>query len=377
VVAGSGGGPDKTILRSAAGLDRSRYNAVAAYIHPTGDRGIEALRNTADRFGMQMHCIPERGPIDPKTVRMLLDLCKRLDVKIWHAHDYKTDVLGRLLRRFHDMKLISTMHGFTGETWRTRLYAKLADRALRGYDRVIAVSPLLMQHALKHGVAPDRLVQVPNAIDLKEYKRTRTREQAKYALGLAKDEHAIAIVSRFSIEKGVDRAIRLFAQLYRERPMTRLHLIGDGPQRATLEQLADDLGVTYAVRWWGWQDQTRPMLEAMDTLVLTSHTEGLPNAVLEAMALGLPVAATRVGALQDVLNEGECGVLLADTPADWAAQVLPLIDQPLLRERLLCAAWVRVSERYDFTKRMQRVQAVYDELMGAASRAQADHRRAA
>jgi len=363
-VTGSGGGPDKTILRSAALLDDSKYRAVAAYLHPAGDRGIDALRGTAARFGMDMHTIPERGPVDWRAVRLMRDLCKRLHVQVWHAHDYKTDILGRLISRWHPMKLVTTMHGFTGETWRTRLYAKLSRGALRRYDRVLAVSPQLMRYAAECGVHPDKLRHVPNGIDLREYKRKQPRERAKYALGLARDEHAIAVVARFSVEKGVDRAVRLFAQLREQRPDTRLHLIGDGPQRAELEALVDRLGLTYAVRWWGWQKDARPILEAMDTLVLPSRTEGLPNVVLEAMAIGLPIAATRVGAVPDALNNGECGVLLAENQADWPNQITPLIDLPLVRERVLCAAWVRVNEAYDFERRMRRVSGIYDELLG-------------
>lgn len=368
VVTGAGGGPDKTILRSASGLDGSRYHAVAAYIHPAGDSGIETLRGTARRFGMGLHTIPERGPVDLRTVRLLLDLCKRLHVDVWHSHDYKTDILGRLIARRHPMKLVTTMHGFTGETWRTRLYAKLANHAIRGYDRVVAVSPKLMQYAVEHGVKPDRLSYVPNAIDLTEYTRQQSRAQAKYALGLDADEHAIGVIARFSSEKGVDRAIRMFAELHQQRPNTRLHLIGDGPQRPDLEALADELGLLYAVRWWGWQKDTRKIAQALDTLLLPSHTEGLPNVVLEAMAIGLPVAATQVGAVPEVLDDGACGVLLCDDESQWASQVTPLIDQPLMRERLLCAAWMRVNEHYDFTRRMARVESIYDALLGMPAR---------
>jgi glycosyltransferase involved in cell wall biosynthesis len=369
-VTGSGGGPDKTILRSATNLDSSQYKLIAAYLHPAGDTGIESLRGTAARFGMDMHAIPERGAFDWRSVRLLRDLCKRLHVDIWHAHDYKTDILGRIINRWHSMKLVTTMHGFTGETWRTRLYAKLSHQALRHYDRVLAVSPQLLRYAAEHGVHPDKLRNLPNGIDLSEHKRKQPREQAKYALGLAKDEHAIGVVSRFSPEKGIDRAIRLFRQLKVQRPKMRLHLIGDGPQRAELENLADELGLTYAVRWWGWQKDTRPILEAMDTLVLPSHTEGLPNVLLEAMAIGLPVAATPVGAVPNVLANGECGVLLSIDTDLWPAQLMPLIDQPLMRERLLCAAWVRVCKEYAFSTRMQRIAGIYGELLSGQSAAE-------
>lgn len=363
VIAGSGGGPDKTILRSASKLDKAKYRLAAAYIHPAGDPGIELIRGSADRFGMPLHAIPERGALDIRTVRLMLDICKRQSVDVWHSHDYKTDILGRLICKRHPMKLVSTMHGFTGETWRTRTYARLADRALRGYDRVIAVSPMLIEHAAERGINPNRLIHIPNAINLAEFARSTPRGKAKYDLGLAKDEHAIGVVARFSVEKGVDRAMKLFAQLHRKRPETRLHLIGDGPERANLERLADELGITYAIRWWGWQSDTRPIMQAMDTLLLTSHTEGLPNVVLEAMAVGLPVAATSVGALPDVLDYGTCGVLLNDDESLWPEEVHPLLSQPMVRERMISAASVRLKERYDFTKRMERVEAVYDGLL--------------
>lgn len=376
-VTGSGGGPDKTILRSAAMLDPTRYKAVAAYLHPAGDTGIESLRAAAARFAMPIHTIPERGPVDLRAIRLLRDLCKRLRIDVWHAHDYKTDILGRLLCRSHPMKLVTTMHGFTGETWRTRLYAKLSHRALRRYDRVLAVSPLLMRHAAEHGVDPDKLRHVPNGIDLSEFKRRQPREQAKQGMGISTDEYAIAVVARFSAEKGVDRAVRLFSQLHEERANTRLHLIGDGPQRAELEKLVIELGLTDHIRWWGWQQDTRPILEAMDTLLLPSHTEGLPNVVLEAMAMGLPVAATRVGAVPDVLDEGTCGILLADDVCEWEAQFSPLIDMPLLGERLVYNASLRANKQYDFTLRMRRVQAIYDELIAEPPTSQKQFSKAA
>lgn len=377
VVTGAGGGPDKTILRSAAYLDSTRYPMAAAYLYPAGDMGIQTLRTSAERFSMPLHPIPERGPIDRRSVRILLDWCRRLRVSVWHSHDYKTDILGRVLRRQHPMKLVSTMHGFTGETWRTRLYARLSINALRGYDRVIAVSPQLMRYAVEHGVHPDRMRYVPNAIDIDEYKRDHTRRSAKTRLKIDPAEHAIVVVARMSVEKGVDRAIRCFAKLQALHPALRLHLVGDGPERSRLESLASELGVNDRICWWGWQQDTRPIVEAMDTLLLPSHTEGLPNVVLEAMAIGLPVAATRVGAVPDVLDKGGCGVLLDNDTSRWPQQLIPLIDLPLVRERLLCAAWLRVRDHYSFDQRMQRIATIYDEVLNRSPQLNATRRQAA
>jgi len=363
VVTGSGGGPDKTILRSGKYLDRSAYRLAAAYLYPANDLGIENLRRTAHDYDMPFHAIPERGAIDRRSFRMMLDLCRRLHIDIWHSHDYKTDLLGLLLRRYHPMKLVTTVHGFTRETWRTRMYAKLNGLAFLGYDRVLAVSPPLVRYCAERGVNPDRLNYIPNGIVLDEYVRQQSVADARNALGIQGDGPQLGVVSRFSAEKGVDRAIRLLQRLTASQPNATLHLIGDGPERQHLGEIAEQLGVNERIRWWGWQTRTRPILEAMDALLLTSHTEGLPNVVLEAMALGVPVAATRVGAVPEVVDQGGCGVLLADDEAMWCEQIQPLLGSSILREQMIQASRSRLVERYDFQQRMRRIAAIYDDVV--------------
>lgn len=363
VVTGSGGGPDKTILRSGRYLDRSTYRLAAAYLYPANDLGIENLRRTAHEHDMPFHAIPERGAIDRRSFRMMLDLCRRLHIDIWHSHDYKTDLLGLLLRRYHPMKLVTTVHGFTRETWRTRMYAKLNGLALLGYDRVLAVSPPLVRYCAERGVNPDQLTYLPNGIVLDEYERQQSVADARHALGISNHSPQLAVVSRFSVEKGVDRAIRLLQRLAASQPSATLHLIGDGPERERLVEIAEQLGVSERIRWWGWQTRTQPILEAMDALLLTSHTEGLPNVVLEAMALGVPVAATRVGAVPEVLDQGGCGVLLSEDESVWCEQVQPLLGSSIMRERMVQASRSRLVARYDFEHRMKRVAAIYDDIM--------------
>lgn len=362
VVAGCGGGPDKTIMRSHGYMDRDRYDMASAYLYPADDHGIEKLRSSAQQHGMPFYAIPERGAIDRRAFRMMLDLCRRLHVDIWHSHDYKTDLMGLLIRRYHPMRLITTVHGFTGETWQTRFYAKLNQLAFLGYDHVAAVSPKLVRFCAERGVHPDRLSYLPNGIELVDAGRLPESSATASALGRTPGGPSIAVVSRFSPEKGVDRSIRLFARVLQEKPTATLHLIGDGPERGRLEQLAQTLGISPRVRWWGWQTKTRPYLEMADALLLTSHTEGLPNAVLEAMAAGVPVAATRVGAVPEVLDGGGCGVLLDEDKTRWPSQIAPLLVRGIERQAMIAAATTRLHERYDFAKRMQRVFAIYDRL---------------
>ena len=368
VICGSGGGPEKTILRSPGFLDKRRYRVAAAYIHPHNDGGIASIRDAAQALSVELHTIAERRALDRKTVTRLAGLCDDLQIDIWHSHDYKTDLLGPLIRRRRPaMKLVTTVHGFTRETLKTRLYARLNDAALLAFDHVFAVSPPLVRHCAMKGVHPDRLSYLPNAIDLKEYQRSRTTESAKQAFGIEPGTFAIGVVGRLSKEKGVDRAMRLFAGLSRENPAARLHIIGQGRERDTLTTLAHELNIASRVCWWGWRSDMRQLLEAMDFMLLTSHTEGIPNAMLEAMALGVPVAATDVGGVPDLLDHGESGLLLPSaSPEQWAARLAPLLQWQPARADMARRAQRRVERSFDFDQRMQRVAAQYDRLCPTA-----------
>lgn len=371
VVSNTGGGPDKTIMRSAAYLPRERYNVAACYLHPAGNTGIARLVDQAHAHGMPMHTIPERGAVDRRALHHLVDLCKRRRIDIWHSHDYKTDVLGLMVRRqLPGLKLVSTVHGFTRENLKTRFYARLNDVALRGYDRVFAVSPALVKHCAMRGVHPGRLSYLPNAIELERYPQRSTKDQwnSRKTLGLVGEGPAIGVVGRLSREKGVDRALRIFAALRETSSDATLHLIGDGPERGRLSELAQELGIKEAVTFHAWCEDAADRLKAMDVMLSTSHTEGMPNALLEAMALGVPVAATPVGGVPEMLADGDAGLLLTgDDEAAWAGQLEPLFAPSPMRSLRVMRARDRVESLYSFDARMERVRATYERLCPAVT----------
>ncbi len=367
VVAGSGGGPDKTILNSAPYASDSGLRMAAAYIHPHGDSGILMLQQRAAAISCDFHAIPEHGPLDPATVRSLLALCRRLRVTVWHGHDYKSNVLGLLLRRWHRMKLMTTVHGWTFESARTRFYYHLDNLCLTRYEHVVTVSRALLEHCRHLGVPEDRLSYIPNGIDLESYRPTGRRQEFRHLHGMADGHNAIGIVGRLSTEKGIDRAMECVARLrqHASHRDTTLHLIGDGPDRARLQGMAEGLGLSQAVRFHGWQCDPRPFYESLDLLLLPSLTEGLPNAVLEAMSVGLPVAATDVGDVREVLDDGRCGLMLDSEIARWPLQLAALLGDEQSRIAMARRARDRIAHRYSFSRRVESETMAYERLLGA------------
>ena len=363
VVTGSGGGPDKTILNSPRFLD-PHYRMLCGYLHPPNDPGFADLRAKAARYHAPLVSIPDRGPWDWRVVSGLLSVCRREKVRIYHGHDYKTNALGLLLARFwpdaagdHPARL--------GPPHRPHAAVLPIDRwTLPRYERVISVSQDLHDAALGAGVPADRAVLLENGIDVEDYRRRRTAPEAKAALGLPPDL-LVGACGRLEKEKAFDVLIRSVAKL----PGVRLRILGEGGDRPRLEALVRELGVADRVALPGWVSDVRGTFEAFDVFALPSLREGLPNVLLEAMALEVPCVATRIAGIPKLIQDGENGRLVE--PGDQAgfdAALGGLTAERTMRERFAAAGRRTIETRYSFAVRMGKLRALYDELTSFLAR---------
>jgi glycosyltransferase involved in cell wall biosynthesis len=366
VVTGSGGGPDKTILNSPRFLNQVGYKMLCGYLHPPGDPGYAEIVKKAERYNAPLVSVPDRGPWDWRVVTELLTVCRREKVTIYHGHDYKTNALGLLLNQFYPMRLVTTLHGWVKHTSRTPLYYRIDQLCLPRYEKVICVSEDLFEAALAAGVPASRCVLLENGIDTDEYRRRKAVPEAKAALGFAPDELLIGAVGRLSPEKAFDALIRSVRTLRDRGVEVRLVVVGEGDDRPRLQGLAKELGVSDRVLLPGWQSDVRSYFEAMDVFALSSLREGLPNVLLEAMALEVPAVATRIAGIPRLIQDGRNGLLI--DPGDQAAldrSLYALLTNPGMRELFRAAARRTIETRYSFPIRMQRLKRIYDELLGA------------
>ena len=358
VVTGSGGGPDKTILNSPRFLS-PHYRMLCGYLHPPHDPGFADLRAKAARYNAPLVSIPDRGPWDWRVVTELLKVCRRDKVRIYHGHDYKTNALGLLLARFHRMRLVTTLHGWVHHTGRTPLYYKIDRWTLPRYERVVSVSQDLHDAALASGVPAGRAVLLENGIDVDDYRRRRPVAVAKAALGLPPGLN-VGACGRLEKEKAFDVLIRSVAKL----PAVRLTVLGEGGDRPRLEALVRELGVGDRVTLPGWVSDVRGTFEAFDVFALPSLREGLPNVLLEAMALEVPCVATRIAGIPRLIQDGANGLLVE--PGDQAgldAALGTLTADRTMREQFAAAGRRTIEGRYSFAVRMAKLRAVYDELL--------------
>jgi glycosyltransferase involved in cell wall biosynthesis len=365
VVRGSGGGPDKTILNSPRFLKDAGYRMICAYLRDPQDPGFEKLRRKAEERDAPLIAVDDNGPLDMGVVPRLLNICRRERVSIWHGHDYKTNALGLLLRRFWPMRLVTTVHGWVHHTARTPLYYRLDRLCLPYYEKVICVSEDLYRLCREAGVPADRCEMLENGVDLDDYRRNRSVAEAKRRLYLPPDRLLIGAVGRLSAEKGFDLLIRAADQLLRQGLDLEVCIIGEGDDRLRLEALVAELALGDHVRLLGYRADLPDWYEAMDVFALSSLREGLPNVLLEAMALETPVVATRIAGVPRLVRHEENGLLVEPGSVENLTGALGrLLRDPDLCGRLARAGRRTVEADYSFAVRMDKLRLLYDRMLG-------------
>lgn len=358
---GRGGGPEKTILNSPRFLRGLGYTSICAYTHPPLDPGFEHLRVRAVAVEAPLVSIPDRGPLDVDVVRRLVQLCRRERVAIWHGHDYKTNVLGLLVRRFWPMKLATTVHGWGHRFQRTPLYYRIDKFTLRYYDEVICVSQDLRDECLRYGVSRDRCHLIFNAIDTEEFCRKNlgwpplyTSQTGTFVLGA---------LGRLEDEKCFDVLIEATDRLIRAGRDVSLMIGGEGASRAKLQQQIAATNQPQRIRLLG-HVETKHFFRDVDAFVLSSCREGLPNVVLEAMALEVPLVATPVGGIPDLVDDGNNGLIVpVGDPDALAAGISRILDDRVQSRAMAQAARQTIEQRFSFRKRMEKMVAIYDRML--------------
>ena len=376
---GAGGGPEKTILCSAARHDRSRVRPKVVYLADPRDEGFASgVRARARAAGTRILELRDGGRLDPCCVARLRRMARRADVI--HAHDYKTDVYGLLLG--DRARLVATAHGWTRESLKVRLYEKIDLAALRFYDRVIAVSNATRATLLAGGVSPDRITLLRNGIDERAWCPGNEAGDLRDELGLGEGDLVVGTVTRLSHEKGVDLFLDMAARVdahvcsrlggvFGGEPARRpvFVVLGGGAEGSALRERAERLGIARRVRFLGDRRDVVRALNTFTVFVLASRVENAPNALLEAMSCGKPCAAFDAGGVSETLGEAGLLVPALDT-ARLADSVLALLADERTRRSLGALARERIVREFSFERRLRRIEAIYEEVSegGARSR---------
>src|SRR5436309_2281625 len=350
------GGLEEVVRALAGGLRERGHDAhVAAIVDAR--TGEHAFCRALTARGVPVHqvVVPPRAYL--KERRAIAELCARLRPDVVHTHGYRPDVVDAGVARRLRLPVVTTLHGYTGGGWRNRFYQRLQRGRLRRFDAVVAVSRPLAEAARRSGVPSDRIHLVRNAWGGGAF---LDRAAARAALRVPAEGFRVGWVGRLSREKGPDVALEAMTYL-RDLPVA-LSVVGAGRELAGLRALAASRGVTDRVAWHGSVPEAGSLLRAFDVVVLSSRTEGTPIVLLEAMAAGIPVVASRVGGLPDVLSSDEALLVPPEDPAACAAALRAVYADGAGAERRARAAGARLESEFGCSAWVSCYEALYRKL---------------
>ncbi len=368
------GGPAVYTISLTAGLDPAQFRQwlVTGVAAPyEGDM----LADAAAR-GVTPIVVPHLGRAidardDLRAFMALVRLFRQLRPDIVETHTAKAGVVGRLAAWAAGVPV--TVHTFHGHVFHS--YFSPARSALVRWierllalrtTRIIALGPAQRAELLGYGVGrPEQIASVPIGLDLEPYRASdRHRGRLRAELGVGPDTPLVGIVARLTAIKAHEVFLQAAATVYRQHPDTQFVVVGAGERREELAQLAEEYGIAPAMHWLGWRRDLPLVYADLDVVALTSRNEGLPTTLVEAMAAGRPVVATRVGGVPTLVTHGETGLLAPTGDANAiAAAMLTVLSSRQYAERLGTVAREAVYPAYDLSAFIPRMADFYRRLV--------------
>lgn len=369
-----GGGPDKTILLSAQKHDKGRIFILVTYLRDPRDREFE-ITERAKKQGICFEEVRDKTILDLSCLAKLNRLIKRYELELLHAHDDKSLLYSWLLKIINPrLKIIYTCHlyldyrrsdfpsqiTYLNYLLRKRASSFLAKRFLRP---IMAVSEATKEQLIKDGLREDEVIVLYNGIDVEIWKQNSGYPVLRDEMQLRSDELLVGTVARIDYQKdfrtffGVAKLVKLHV------PRARFVVVGDGKgdELEKIKESAKEFGLSQDVCFTGHRNDLLNVYSSLDLFLMTSIKEGLPNSILEAMAMEVPVVSTAVAGVTELVVDGKTGYLceMGDSTS-LSKRVIELLENGNLRDQFAQAGRTRVAESFSFADRIKKLENLYE-----------------
>jgi glycosyltransferase involved in cell wall biosynthesis len=361
------GGVETTLINWVRKMDRDRFEVHLVCFANPGSTEMPFVK-AAEGAGL---CLAGKLPwrkTKPimSAARKLRDLIRQHRIDILHSHNCYADVVALVARMMVPVKLVTTLYVWGDFGWKRNIIQWLNEQAVRRFDLVTVHCEDTLAQTLARGFRPERVKLLISGFEADHHEMAaEERRERRRERGVSDKEVVLANIARFYPEKAHDSLLRSFREISARHPEARLWLFGVGPLEDDLRRLCTELGLDDRVTFLGFVEDLPGILPLVDIQVHPSHMEGVALAVCSGMAAGLPIVASDVGGLREVLKHGETGFLVP--PGDergFTEAVVGLIEQPERARRLGQAARHFMLNDYSLERAVGEVQKTYLELMG-------------
>lgn len=305
------------------------------------------------------------GKIDFRCLRYIRKYIDEQGIEIVHSHGYKSDIYAffSVFWNKRPIQLVASSHTWKLSTCWEKMYKLVDLYILKRFNKVVAISNEIRIELLKSGIDENRILIIYNGIDV-NISDNQILDSNQLLLEKSANSVFIGTVSSLTVEKAQHDLIAAFSQIQQEFSEVRLIIVGDGNQRDLLENQVKERGLVDKVLFTGYRKDVNQLYKLFDIFALVSYSEGLPMAMLEAMACRIPVVVSRVGAIPDVINDRENGLLIdAGNIRDIASSLRLLIENPALMKAMGERGRETIVSRYSSNRMAQEYQKIYDEVL--------------
>ncbi|MEX5213778.1 MAG: glycosyltransferase [Nitrospiraceae bacterium] len=348
-----------------AGLVRRPGVAVSAVLFNAG-----RLEHQLRAIGIDVYVFPERQWGGIKIIKSLLEYFQENPCHIVHVHKYKDTILGGLAAKLAGVPcIVRTVHGLTEayagfQSVKIGFYRTLEHMVLAHIVSCLIAVSKTIHDVLAMKYKNSQVIHIYNGIEVGKRRISRSRVETRAMLGVCSSEALIGTVGRLTPVKGQVHLLKAMRLLLDQGRKVKLVLVGDGPLRHQLEEMVRKLEMLENVAFLGQRDDTYELMQAMDVFVLPSLSEGIPLVVLEAMVAGVPVLASRVGGIPEVIKDGATGMLVeAGNEVELANRCGMLLDRVDTAAQIAKSARERVEANFSAEVMVDRVAQLYRALV--------------
>lgn len=355
-------GAERVLLELAEHSKRAGLKVTIGVFNNSQNPNFD-LAKYAKGKDFDIQIFPCNGRFDKKTIRMIKDHMDQAGIQILHSHNYKSNFYARRTLSNNNIRWIVTNHGRRFGP-KLMLYNLLDGLMVRRADRVIAVSKEIAKRMKRARIDSKKICLIENGVNLERFQKKIASESIKESLGIKKDVPVVATVGALTEEKGHLYLLKGIPKVVQRFPEAIFLFIGDGRERPNLEKTTSSLGIKNSVIFAGMRNDVPGLLSILDVFVLPSLNEGLPMALLEAQAARIPVVATRVGAMPDVVEDRVTGILVSPKdPQAIAEAIIMILSDKKLASGIAQRGFERVRDNFSSEKMGDKYIAIYKELI--------------